>query len=62
MTHPAPEGAKAVDWAAAAQRELHRKLELERALRAIVAHWNEHGPEYGFDELVGRANSILETK
>jgi hypothetical protein len=27
---------------------------LERALKAVISHWDEFGPEYGFAETIDR--------
>lgn len=34
----------------------------EAALRAILAHWNEFGPEHGFGELMDRLQSHSRTR
>lgn len=33
---------------------------LRGALRAIVNHWDEFGPEYGFDEVLGCARGAVQ--
>lgn len=38
---------------------MNEKRRLESALRAIVAHWDEFGPEHGFDEVMDRARGAV---
>jgi hypothetical protein len=36
-----------------------RQDELRRALRSVVDHWHEFGPEHGFDECLEMAARVL---
>lgn len=39
---------------------MYREAEIEivrGALRAVIAHWDEFGPTYGFDEVIDRARA-----
>ncbi len=48
-----------------ALREMHVKTissemdVLARALKAIINHWDEFGPEYGMDECIDNARRVL---
>lgn len=35
------------------------KHQLEATLIGIVKHWNEFGPEHGFDEVMSAADDVL---
>jgi hypothetical protein len=36
-----------------------RSPEAGLALKAVIAHWDEFGPEHGFGEVIDRARSVL---
>jgi hypothetical protein len=47
-------GAIADDIAHQLRAAVTRYERLERALKAVISHWDEFGPEYGFAETIDR--------